>query len=60
MEKSIVSQEFTCKCGRQKGWVTEGETMKWLCPICGRIYRGVYSPKTFQIDAVQVECIRKP
>ena len=50
-----VSAEFTCKCGLQKGWVTDGEILSNPCPMCGRIYKGVYNPKTLTIDAIEID-----
>ena len=51
----MESAEFTCKCGKVKGWITEGETKKEPCPECGRIYKGVYNSKHYKIDAVEVK-----
>lgn len=48
----MISSEFTCKCGQQKGWVTEGKTTL-PCPNCGRKYKGVYSKKHFSIEAIE-------
>lgn len=45
--------QFLCKCGKQKGWVTENEETN-PCPNCGRKYRGKYNPKTLTIDAIDV------
>jgi len=48
-----ISQEFTCICGKQKGWISdEKETLP--CPSCGRVYRGVYDRKTYCIKPVVV------
>jgi len=49
-----VSSEFTCKCGNQKGWITDGEAHSSPCPACNRRYRGQYNPKTCTIDAVEI------
>lgn len=40
----MVSASFICKCGKQGGYIAEGETKK-PCPSCGRVYRGEYSQK---------------
>ena len=48
-----VGVEFTCKCGKQKGWVYEDkETMP--CPNCGRKYVGKYNAKDLTIDGIEV------
>jgi len=47
-----ISQVFTCKCGKQEGWIAEGETTM-PCPECGRVYTGEYNPKTFHIEAIE-------
>lgn len=52
---SKTSSEFTCKCGKQKGWITDGEVHKIPCPECGRVYRGQYNPKTLTIDAIELK-----
>ena len=31
--------EFTCKCGKQKGWIGNGDVTD-PCPECGRSYHG--------------------
>lgn len=49
-----VSQEFTCICGKQKAWITDGEETKSPCPECGRRYKGKYNHKTYQIDAIEI------
>ena len=48
-----ISREFTCKCGQQKGWISENTKTK-PCPNCGRKYIGKYNQKKLTIDAVQV------
>lgn len=48
-----VSSEFTCKCGKQKGWITEGKTTQ-PCPECGRIYRGEYDRENLTIKGVEI------
>ena len=49
-----VSSEFTCKCGKQKGWITEGkETLP--CPNCKRKYQGIYNRKKLTIEAKEVK-----
>ena len=45
-----ISQEFTCKCGQCKGWITEGEKHS-PCPVCCRVYVGIYNKKKLQIIA---------
>lgn len=50
----MISCEFTCICGKRKGWVTEGETKAEPCPECGRVYRGEYDPDNLTIKAVEV------
>ena len=50
----MVQREFDCICGKQKGWITEGEETKNPCPSCGRKYKGVYDKKNFTIDAVEL------
>jgi hypothetical protein len=50
-----TSCEFTCDCGKKKGWVTEGKVMNKACPECGRKYRGEYNSNTLTIDAVIVK-----
>lgn len=53
VNKGEISSEFTCKCGKQKGWITEGK--KTLpCPECGRQYLGVYSPKKLTIEGKEI------
>ena len=56
LERRIMptSTEFLCKCGKLKGWITDGETKKIPCPACGRIYKGVYNKNNLTIDAVEV------
>ena len=50
----MISQEFSCKCGKQKGWITEGEKTK-PCPECGRQYRGKYDSVSCSIVAVEIK-----
>jgi len=50
-----ISSEFTCKCGKQKGWITEAKETK-PCPECGRIYIGKYSYKDLTINAIEIIC----
>ena len=47
-----VSAEFTCKCGKQKSWITEDKVHP-PCPICGREYIGKYNKKKLTIEAVE-------
>ena len=35
----MISSEFTCKCGMQKGWIAAGKRLP-PCPECGREYVG--------------------
>lgn len=49
----MISQEFFCKCKRQKTWVVEGKKID-PCPECGRIYEGVYDKKKMQIIGKEV------
>jgi len=49
-----TSQEFSCKFGKRKGWITEGGIKVEPCPDCGRVYKGVYDSKTLQIDVFEV------
>jgi len=51
----VNSCEFTCLCGKTKGWITEGELKKEPCPVCGRIYRGEYDPKNLTIKAIETQ-----
>ena len=46
-----VSQNFTCKCGKQSGWVTENVKTK-PCPECGREYIGKYNQDKLCIEAI--------
>jgi len=50
---STVSQEFICKCGKKKGFVSDG-VITSACPICGRIYIGKYNRRKLQIIAKQI------
>lgn len=38
----MISQEFLCKCKKQKGWITEGKETS-PCPHCGRTYFSQYN-----------------
>ena len=49
-----TSSEFTCKCGKNKGWITDNETKKVPCPECGRVYKGVYNKTNLTIEAVEI------
>jgi len=53
-EDDKVSSEFTCRCGNQKGWITDGEVHPNPCPACNRRYKGKYNQKTLTIDAVEI------
>lgn len=46
----MVDAEFNCKCGKQKGWISEGKKTS-PCPICGRRYIGKYNKTKLTIDA---------
>jgi Zn finger protein HypA/HybF involved in hydrogenase expression len=51
---SQVAAEFTCICGKQKGWIYEDkETLP--CPSCGRKYTGKYNADDLTIDAIEVK-----
>ena len=47
------STEFTCICGIQKGWISEGKETS-PCPKCGRKYKGVYNEKKLTIIAEEI------
>ena len=49
-----VQTEFTCKCGKMKNWIGDGEENEEPCPVCGRKYKGVYNAQTFTIDAIEM------
>ena len=49
------SIEFTCKCGCQKSWITEGQETKEPCPNCGRRYRGEYDSKNSTIRVIEIK-----
>jgi len=34
-----IASEFTCVCGKQKGWISNGKSTA-PCPSCGRVYIG--------------------
>ena len=48
------SSEFMCKCGKQKGWITEGQ-QTLPCPECGRLYVGYYDKKKLTIAAKEIK-----
>ena len=50
-----TSSEFTCKCGKQKGWITENKITQ-PCPECGRKYIGYYDRKNLTITGKEVAC----
>lgn len=50
-----TSYEFTCKCGKQKGWITENKTTQ-PCPNCGRKYIGYYDHKNLTVENREVDC----
>lgn len=50
---NLVSSEFTCKCGEQKGWITENKITQ-PCPTCGRKYTGYYDNKNLTITAKEI------
>lgn len=45
------AQQFICRCGKYRGWLTEGERTS-PCPDCGRVYKGKYNSKSLQIEAI--------
>lgn len=52
--KSNTSSEFICKCGKMKGWITEGKETE-PCPECGRIYLGYYDKKNLTISGKEIK-----
>ena len=46
---------FTCKCEKTQGWIYEGVEKEEPCPECGRRYKGVYSRKALNIEAVEIK-----
>lgn len=54
MKDTNISQTFTCKCKKARGWITEGK-QTLPCPECGRIYVGKHNNKKYQIDAVELK-----
>jgi hypothetical protein len=54
MSVGKVSSEFTCVCGKTKGWITDGQEQEKPCPERGRRYRGEYSKKTLHIEAIEI------
>ena len=50
--ESHISTEFTCKCKKQKGWITEGKITP-PCPNCGRRYKGKYNSKKLTIVGIE-------
>lgn len=50
----VVQSQFTCVCGKQEGWVTEGTKTK-PCPSCGRVYIGEYDRNNFTLIAKEVK-----
>ena len=48
------SQQFICSCGKYRGWVTEGE-QTLPCPDCKKSYKGLYNPKSLQMEIEEVE-----
>lgn len=50
-----TSSEFLCKCGKQKGWITEGEETL-PCPNCGRVYLGYYDRENLTVGAKEIRC----
>jgi len=47
------STEFTCKCGKMKGWVSDDGSVTKPCPQCGRKYKGRYNKKKLTIEAIE-------
>ena len=52
------TNEFTCFCGKQKGWISENQITA-PCPHCGRIYKGSYSQQYLKIIAVEQQLTQK-
>ncbi len=52
-----ISSEFTCKCQKQRGWITESKRTL-PCPVCGRVYEGVYRRRALTINAKVCNPIR--
>jgi Zn finger protein HypA/HybF involved in hydrogenase expression len=50
-----TGQTFICRCGKTQGWIYEGLEKKEPCPECGRHYKGIYSRKTLQIEAIEIK-----
>ena len=46
---------FTCKCGKTQGWIYDGIEQPTPCPECRRRYKGIYSRKTLNIEAVEIK-----
>ena len=57
--EGTTSAQFTCLCGKQAGWITDGEEHPNPCPYCGRRYRGEYNPKKLTIEAVEIDRLTK-
>jgi hypothetical protein len=54
----MISTEFVCKCGKLRGWITEGEKTMTPCPECGREYEGKYNRKKLTIEAVEIKATK--
>ena len=52
------TNEFTCLCRKQKGWISENQITA-PCPHCGRIYKGSYSQQYLKIIAVEQQPTQK-
>ena len=50
----MEQSEFICKCEKQKGWITDGQ-ITLPCPECGRVYKGVYDIKKYNIKAIEIK-----
>ncbi|HSH52138.1 MAG TPA: hypothetical protein VK982_10495 [Bacteroidales bacterium] len=53
----MTSVEFTCKCGKNKAYISE-EVKTTPCPECGRVYKGVYNKKKYTIKPVELYRIK--
>lgn len=49
-----IGQLFTCKCGKTQAWIYDDVEKEEPCHECGRRYKGVYNPKTYQIAAIEI------
>ena len=49
--------QFTCKCGKSKGWIEEGSVTKSCCPFCKRKYEGVYNDERLTVQAIETDIV---